>query len=43
MICCPVIPRSASLTTCWCIAGLTVQVKSVVRQVYTSRLQPHVQ
>src|SRR2546425_9890807 len=43
MICCPVIPCSASPTTCWCIAGLTVQVKSVVRQVYTSRLQPQVQ
>src|SRR5256885_7141995 len=29
-------------TSC-CIAGLTVQVKSVVRQVYTSRLQPQSQ
>src|SRR5437899_3308155 len=31
MICCPVIPCSASPTTCWCIAGLTVQVKSAAR------------
>src|SRR2546422_5048603 len=38
----PVLPCSASASTCRCIAGLVVQVKSVVRQVYTSRLQPQV-
>src|SRR2546422_6401324 len=42
-ICCALLPCSASATTRRCIAGLVPQVKSVVRQVYTSRLQPQVQ
>ena len=29
------------LATSLCIAGDTLQAKSVVRQVYTSRLHPH--
>src|SRR5256885_8051176 len=42
-ICWPDFPACASATTRRCIAGLVVHVKSVVRHVYTSRLQPQVQ
>src|SRR6266705_5073126 len=43
MISGPVFPDSASARTRRCISGLVVQEKSVVRQVYTSWLQPQVQ